>query len=243
MSEIEQSSSSSSQLEEQPSSEPTQGAPSDPIESSVAETAYRPPTQPPQPDSMPKFTCHKVVEAMKIAEVKEQDGELFLVGEDGTKIATTSEWMRKHDMQPGATPESPGYWVRYDTGYTSWSPTDAFERGYTPNTERQSVASIDGQLYDTATGYQPTAIYSVGATRLLIKALAVAINGDSSARGRGDANDAITSAENALAGYLTPLEVVHLDTIFEYLISQPAVVKPIAPQPDPEDLSPAPEPK
>lgn len=81
---------------------------------------------------MPKFVCHKTVEAMPIIDVREERGEIFLCGPDGVKIATTHEWMRKHDMQPSGDPETLGYWVRYDTGYTSWSPTEAFEKGYTP---------------------------------------------------------------------------------------------------------------
>ncbi len=54
---------------------------------------------------MPKYRCHKEVWALKIADV--------------------IKYVRKHDPKPG------GYYVVYEDGYTSWSPADAFEGGYT----------------------------------------------------------------------------------------------------------------
>lgn len=115
----------------------------DRLEAAAEEATRAPESAPPQPGIMPKFVCHKTLEAMKIADlVVEDDGEMFFVGLDGTRIPTTEEWMRKHDMQPTDAPDSLlGYWVRYDTGYTSWSPTDAFERGYSPAPTDDPAAS------------------------------------------------------------------------------------------------------
>ncbi len=85
---------------------------------------------------MPRYRCHKEVWALKIAEIK-LDGEGELNREtDGSAVITPAEegygpfkvdsdYMRKHKPQIG------GYYVVYKDGYTSFSPADAFEDGYT----------------------------------------------------------------------------------------------------------------
>jgi hypothetical protein len=45
--------------------------------------------------------------------------------EDYFEFGVSSAYMAKHDPQPG------GYWVRYEDGYESYSPAEAFEGGYT----------------------------------------------------------------------------------------------------------------
>ena len=45
--------------------------------------------------------------------------------------------MNKHAPQPG------GYFVLYEGGYTSWSPADAFEAGYTPVTDSAVSISLE----------------------------------------------------------------------------------------------------
>lgn len=76
---------------------------------------------------MPKYKCHKEVWALKIKNaVTEDSGETTLFfEEDGyAPIKVSAEWMHKRNGKPG------GYYVVYSDGYTSWSPTDAFEEGY-----------------------------------------------------------------------------------------------------------------
>lgn len=85
---------------------------------------------------MPKYECHKIVHALKIAKIV-RDGE----GEpdrdtDGSAMITPCEdgyapfkvdfaYMVKHK------PEVGGYYVVYADGYKSFSPASAFELGYT----------------------------------------------------------------------------------------------------------------
>ena len=78
---------------------------------------------------MPKYRCHKVVHALKIQRLAHDYGRLRLyfdletfapaiIGiEDAPRFKTTST-----DL---------GYYVVYEDGYESWSPTKAFEDGYT----------------------------------------------------------------------------------------------------------------
>jgi hypothetical protein len=84
---------------------------------------------------LPLYNCHKQVRALKIAAIK-RDGE----GEpdretDGSAMITPAEegfdsfkvngqFMHKHK------PEVGGYYVQYEDGYQSFSPAEAFEKGY-----------------------------------------------------------------------------------------------------------------
>jgi len=87
---------------------------------------------------MPRYKCHKEVWALKIAEVqldsdkaceegRETDGSALLVIEDEgfSPVRVDHSYMHKHK------PEAGGYYVQYQDGYTSFSPADAFESGYT----------------------------------------------------------------------------------------------------------------
>lgn len=73
-----------------------------------------------KPEDMAEFKCHKVVRAVRIVNrildrLQTIDGDTIVV-------------------PPGfITPqrELPGYLVRYEDGYLSWSPVKAFEEGYT----------------------------------------------------------------------------------------------------------------
>ncbi len=74
---------------------------------------------------MQKYKCHKVVEAMKIDEMKiHPDGSTTFVGYDKQEVTVEKAWLEKH--KPGIS----GYFVRYEDGYESWSPSEAFEAGY-----------------------------------------------------------------------------------------------------------------
>lgn len=71
---------------------------------------------------MPKYRCHKVVEAAKILEIS-TEGWCVLEGMPD-KVVLTPEFRAKHAPQAG------GYLVRYEDGYSSWSPAEPFENGY-----------------------------------------------------------------------------------------------------------------
>ncbi len=77
---------------------------------------------------LPRYRCHKEVQALKIQGIGSGPTGHFLVPAESEyeAIPVTEEWMARHK------PEIGGYWVRYDgDGYTSYSPAAAFESGYT----------------------------------------------------------------------------------------------------------------
>lgn len=75
---------------------------------------------------MPKYKSHKIVHALKIKDVNVEDGTIWIVPEDGEYAAfqVNAAYYDKHKPQAG------GYYVAYDDGYKSWSPAEAFEKGY-----------------------------------------------------------------------------------------------------------------
>ena len=79
---------------------------------------------------MPRYKCHKEVWALKIAALEVQEnGSAKIAPEDkgyapfGTRVSWADQFHGDdNDL---------GYYVVYRGGYTSWSPTKAFEEGYT----------------------------------------------------------------------------------------------------------------
>jgi hypothetical protein len=76
-------------------------------------------------DNLPLWRCHKQVQAVRVRSIRAYGDGSAALGHEGGEISVTAEWMRKHQ------PHLPGYFVRYQDGYESWSPADAFEGGYT----------------------------------------------------------------------------------------------------------------
>lgn len=85
---------------------------------------------------MPRYKCHKIVHALKIAKLEptprpdneESDGSMICTpAEEGyAPFNLDREYMRKHKPVVG------GYYVVYSPdGYSSFSPQQAFEEGYT----------------------------------------------------------------------------------------------------------------
>jgi len=87
---------------------------------------------------MPRYKCHKEVWALKIADIifdselarsenRETDGSAMITPvESGyAPFQVNREYVRKHNPQVG------GYFVQYKDGYKSFSPSEAFESGYT----------------------------------------------------------------------------------------------------------------
>lgn len=84
--------------------------------------------------NLPQYRSHKVVRAAKIVAIDAQSGNVEIKVElpDGSyhQIDALDGWIRKLG-QPSHDGDL-GYFVEYDDGYMSWSPTKAFEDGYTP---------------------------------------------------------------------------------------------------------------
>lgn len=76
-------------------------------------------------DDLPRWRCRKVVQAVKIRDVDELADTITPEGDGAEPIPVTDTFMTKHQPQAG------GYYVRYEDGYESYSPAEAFEGGYT----------------------------------------------------------------------------------------------------------------
>lgn len=81
------------------------------------------------PPPLPKFRCHKVVQAARIAAIQAFHAYIDLVldpgdGRDQFVHRISHQWMNRH------WPAVDGYLVRYEDGYESYSPAAAFESGY-----------------------------------------------------------------------------------------------------------------
>ena len=78
---------------------------------------------------MKTYICHKEVKAAKIIAIHQQisTGEIPIqLDSDAVGVRVTPEWLNRHpECEVG------GYLVQYEDGYLSWSPAEAFEKGYT----------------------------------------------------------------------------------------------------------------
>lgn len=84
----------------------------------------------PNQKELPAYKCHKIVRAAKITEIEKHEGDgtghqTMIFGEVGAYQFLTDAWNDRHKPQVG------GYYVVYEDGYTSYSPAEAFESGYT----------------------------------------------------------------------------------------------------------------
>lgn len=111
---------------------------------------------------MPRYLSHKRVWALKIKDVQERkDGTgATLIPEDAqfSPIEVSREWMEKRSCKG-----EPGYFVQYEgDGYTSWSPVEAFEKGYTRIPEAHKIlimppdAPIEQRIENWFTYHPPT---------------------------------------------------------------------------------------
>jgi hypothetical protein len=75
---------------------------------------------------LPLYKCHKKVRAAQIIDIIDGEHSVGLTLKDQPNIQhVTHEWTFKHEVMIG------GYFVVYEDGYTSFSPQEAFENGYT----------------------------------------------------------------------------------------------------------------
>lgn len=76
---------------------------------------------------LPKWKCHKIVEAAKIVDfdVNPEGDHILVLDGVVTPVIVDDEYMHKHKPAKG------GYYVRYKDGYESFSPAEPFEGGYT----------------------------------------------------------------------------------------------------------------
>lgn len=79
--------------------------------------------------ALPKYVCHKEVRALLITSIEwnstEQHYLLHFAGSGYSPVVVSKEWVDSKGPKCG------GYYVQYNNGYTSFSPAEAFEEGYT----------------------------------------------------------------------------------------------------------------
>lgn len=79
---------------------------------------------------MPLYQSHKKVWALKIAaiEIHEDRSATIAPADDGfAPLKTRVGWADRFE----GSEDDRGYYVQYEDGFTSWSPSKAFEEGYT----------------------------------------------------------------------------------------------------------------
>lgn len=80
---------------------------------------------------LPKYLCHKRVWALKVGKITVQDIEddgtttLHPIDEKYAPFTVDKDFMNRHKPD-----KEGGYFVVYEDGYKSFSPTKAFEDGY-----------------------------------------------------------------------------------------------------------------
>ena len=104
---------------------------------------------------LPKYLCHKTVQALKIRSVEPGAEPTLIPG--GSWILTPEEPGHaalevSHDWALKNKPQAGGYFVLYEDGYTSYSPAAAFENGYTKISDNfqgrviEEKAELDAKL-------------------------------------------------------------------------------------------------
>lgn len=89
---------------------------------------------------LPKYKSHKIVRALSIAAIEVHEDKSATIAPSLTAYApfkTQPGWAERFK----GSEEDKGYYVVYDDGYASWSPTEAFENGYTKLREDHSPLS------------------------------------------------------------------------------------------------------
>jgi len=84
----------------------------------------------------PRYSCHKIVQAVKIADVVLHEDRSATITPEGpfTPFTAPPAFVRKHLVFGGVSLRESvvgGYYVVYEDGYASFSPAGAFEAGYT----------------------------------------------------------------------------------------------------------------
>ena len=83
---------------------------------------------------LPRYKCHKEVSALAIEQIVEdhinpaKPFTIYFQDAHFAPIQIEKKWVDEKFHGQGT---DPGYYVVYEDGYISWSPTKAFEEGYT----------------------------------------------------------------------------------------------------------------
>lgn len=89
---------------------------------------------------MSKYICHKEVDAFEIGRI---ESHTLFAKDESESVEVSADYINKHPLN------LPGYYVRYSDGYESWSPKEAFEKGYSRK-RRVLHVSVDDELLKKA---------------------------------------------------------------------------------------------
>lgn len=87
---------------------------------------------------LPRYRSHKTVWALKIAAIEineDKSARIAPVDKGFTVFTTKPGWGERFT----GSDADPGYYVQYADGFESWSPSKAFEEGYTPESAAQHL--------------------------------------------------------------------------------------------------------
>jgi hypothetical protein len=76
---------------------------------------------------LPLYKCHKLVRALKIESIG-PDAQVAFEDTSYSPIKLDERLSQRFPLN--VNDEAAGYYVVYEDGYVSWSPTKAFEAGY-----------------------------------------------------------------------------------------------------------------
>lgn len=100
----------------------------------ISASLEEPMEQPEKQQELPKYRSHKIVSAVKIADVSTRDGLVAITPADGglSPFLPCDQWRERVPpaVLDGMIDADLGYFVRYADGFESWSPSKAFEEGY-----------------------------------------------------------------------------------------------------------------
>lgn len=199
-------------------------------------------------ENLPYFQSHKIVQAGKIESITTSDDGSIVTLENGTELQLDADWTKNRfrSKTPDSDPDK-GYYVRYENEYESWSPTTAFEQGYTPVDQIPDGKNqpLSFGLQAQGQGYGPSTDggknlrsdeneVKPGRFRALVSALVACINTHCNSAGKDVADTKIAQFKAATAGELTNAhEDDRLNKVFKHLQEQPAPTNPIADLPEP----------
>ncbi|ESZ32712.1 hypothetical protein [Mesorhizobium sp. L2C066B000] len=98
--------------------------------------------------ALPRYRCHKVVQALKLTDITRNldTGQVTLTPEDKS--------YQPFDAPPGwyerfhGSDNDTGYFVQYEDGFSSWSPTEPFEDGYSLMPAPAGADSLNEEDYE-----------------------------------------------------------------------------------------------
>jgi hypothetical protein len=88
-----------------------------------------------EPVLLPRYKCHKIVQAARITRIDRRgtpEVKVLILGEAGQELVINDEFANKHHPKVGK------YLVVYEDGHKSITPAEVFEAGYALIEEEES---------------------------------------------------------------------------------------------------------